>query len=843
MQTSLINLKGLNEEEVSRSRQVFGSNTLYFKKENAFWQALQQLLSEPMVLLLLATSSIYFVVGEFGDGIFLAIAILLVSAISLFQDSRSKKALEKLKTSSQPLCKVVRNNVTSLIPLEDVVVGDLLIVEEGSIIAADGTIIQSNDFSVDESVLTGESLAVFKNTSMSNPTVYRGTSVVSGLAVVEVKTVGNKTQLGKIGESIATIKEEKSPLEIQINSFVKRMTALGIIIFLLVWGINFFKTRSVVDSLLRALTLAMSILPQEIPVAFTTFLALGARRLMKIGIVVKQIKTVETLGSATVICVDKTGTITKNQMSLASLFVLKTGKIRDLKASLGAPEKKLIQYAMWASEPIPFDPMEIALHKAYTEVSSEDQRNRFTMRHEYPLGGQPPMMTHIFEDTGGNRIIAAKGALETFLKIANLSGDEVRKLQEAATTMAAKGYRLLAVARSTFAGESFPRTQQEFHFELLGLVAFYDPPKPNIEGVLQDFYKAGIDVKIITGDNEITTRAIADQINFRGKDKMIDGTAIMKLKDSPFQRKVQETSVFTRMFPDAKLRLVEALKANGQIVSMTGDGSNDGPALKAANIGVAMGKKGTEIAKASADLVLLEDDLSTMVAAIAMGRRIYGNLKKAIQYVISIHIPIILVVFIPLALGWVYPNIFTPVHIILLEMIMGPTCSIIYENEPMEVFTMDQKPRPFRVTFFKWNELFTSILQGLMITLGALLVYEYAITQGLNESLTRTMVFTVLISANIFLTLVNRSFIFSVITTLSYKNHLVPVIILITTMLTALLIYVKSFADFFAFQPLSSEQLGISIAIGFLFVIWYEGVKWGKRISMRPLSPSAGTGM
>ena len=492
---------------------------------------------------------------------------------------------------------------------------------------------------------------------------------------------------------------------------------------------------------------------------------------------------------------------------------------------------------MWASEPIPFDPMEMALHKAYTEVSSVDQRNNFTMRHEYPLSGQPPMMTHIFEDTAGNRIIAAKGALEAFLNIVKLSDEEERKLQDAATTMAAKGYRLLAVAKATFEGEDFPRTQQEFYFELLGLVAFYDPPKLNIEGVLQDFYKAGIDVKIITGDNEITTKAIADQINFRGRDQMIDGTDIMKLKDHPFKRKVRDTAVFTRMFPEAKLRVVEALKANGQIVSMTGDGSNDGPALKAANIGVAMGKKGTEIAKASADLVLLEDDLSKMVTAIAMGRRIYGNLKKAIQYVISIHIPIILVVFIPLALGWVYPNIFTPVHIILLELIMGPTCSIIYENEPMEAFTMDQKPRPFMVTFFKWKELITSILQGLMITLGALLVYGYGIKEDLNESLIRTMVFTVLISANIFLTLVNRSFVYSVITTLRYKNYLVPVIILITTLLTAVLIYVKSFANFFAFKPLSPKQLGISIVIGFLFVIWFEGVKWGKRISMKAVSP------
>ena len=548
-------------------------------------------------------------------------------------------------------------------------------------------------------------------------------------------------------------------------------------------------------------------------------------------------KTVETLGSATVICVDKTGTITKNVMSLARLFALETGRFTDPNAEWDDQEKELIQYAMWASEPIPFDPMELALHKAYTRAIGEDERTKFTMRHEYPLGGKPPMMTHIFEDGKGTRIIAAKGAPEAFLGISNLSEDELSHIMEAVATMAANGYRILAVARARYTGDDFPKKQQDFRFKLLGLVAFYDPPKANIESVFQDFYKAGIKVKIITGDNEITSRAIAEQINFRDRDKMIDGTAIMKLGDEPFRRKVNETSVFTRMFPEAKLRIVEALKRSGEIVAMTGDGINDGPALKAANIGVAMGKKGTEIAKASAALVLLEDDLSKMVDAVAMGRKIYTNLKKAIQYVISIHIPIILVVFIPLALGWIYPNIFTPVHVILLELIMGPTCSIIYENEPMEQFTMQQKPRPFRVTFFKWKELFTSILQGLMITTGALLVYGYAVSKGLNESQTRTMVFTVLISANIFLTLVNRSFYFSISTTLKYKNQLVPLIILITTVLTGLLIYVKAFALFFAFEPLTPEQLGISVAVGFLFVIWYEGVKWSKRIASRSKSP------
>ena len=303
----------------------------------------------------------------------------------------------------------------------------------------------------------------------------------------------------------------------------------------------------------------------------------------------------------------------------------------------------------------------------------------------------------------------------------------------------------------------------------------------------------------------------------------------MNLNEAELMSTVANTNIFTRMFPDAKLKIINALKANNEIVAMTGDGVNDGPALKAAHIGIAMGKKGTEIAKQAASLILVDDDLSKMVDAVAMGRRIYTNLKKAIQYIISIHIPIILTVFIPLALGWMYPNIFSPVHIIFLELIMGPTCSIIYENEPMEKNTMVQKPRPFTTTFFNLKELATSIIQGIMITAGTLVAYQYAVHQGFNEAITRTMVFTVLIAANIFLTLVNRSFYYSIITTFKYKNNLVLLIISITIAISGLLLYVKPLTKFFKFETLNLFQLAISVVIGFLCVIWYEVVKWRKR--------------
>ncbi|CAN5486632.1 cation-translocating P-type ATPase [soil metagenome] len=830
MPANNFDIKGLTSEQVLVARKKWGSNSVLYKKENPLLNAIKSLAKEPMVIMLFVASAIYFISGNSGDGVFLAAAIVLVSAISLHQDSRSRNALEKLKDFTRPNCKVIRNDMVEEIKTEDLVIGDCLLVEEGGSIAADGIIIHSNDFSVNESILTGESLSVYKDKTQEDNLIFQGTTVSGGLAIATVTAIGDKTRLGKIGKSLESIKEEKTPLEAQITNFVKKMVIAGAVVFIIVWVINYFHSYNVLDSLLKALTLAMSILPEEIPVAFATFMALGAWRLMKIGVVVKQMKTVETLGSATVICTDKTGTITENKMSLVKIFVLETNKISDPAGHLGDDEKELIRTAMWASEPIPFDPMEVALHKAYLKSTAADERPQYKMIHEYPLGGQPPMMTHLFENKSHSRIIAAKGAPEALMDVSTLTKTEKKHINEALVTLSADGYRVLGVGEATFKGKEFPITQQKFKFTFKGIVAFYDPPKKNIQPVFDSFEKAGIAVKIVTGDNAITTAAICRQVGFKGYEKSMTGDELMKLQGTELQQAVLDTNIFTRMFPDAKLKIINALKAKHQVVAMTGDGVNDGPALKAAHIGIAMGKKGTEIAKQAASLILLEDDLSRMVDAVAMGRRIYTNLKKAIQYIISIHIPIVLTVFIPLALGWIYPNIFSPVHIIFLELIMGPTCSIIYENEPMEKNTMIQKPRPLTNTFFNWKELITSIIQGLMITAGTMTIYRYAVGRGYDEAITRTMIFTVLIAANIILTLVNRSFYYSIITTIKYKNNLVLLIISITIVILGILLFVKPLTRFFEFESLNLNQLGLSIGIGFLSVIWYEGIKWRKRM-------------
>ena len=824
-------IKGLSANEVVESRMKNGINSLNHQDKNGFWSSVLEITKEPMFLLLLVATSIYFVTGEYNNGIFMSVAIVLIASISLYQVSKSKNAIKALEKLTQPKSKVIREGKLTEINSEEIVLGDLIQVKEGNFLPADATIIQSNDFSVNESILSGESFSIIKNEKSENKKVYQGTIVASGLAICLVNAIGNETQLGKIGKSLSTIEEEKTPLQKQIENFAKKMSIIGLVVFGIVWGINFYQSRILLNSLIKALTIAMSIIPEEIPVAFTTFMALGAWRLMKMGIIVKHTETVETLGSATVICTDKTGTITENKMSLAQWYTLSTNRISEINSDITIEEKELLTLAMWASEPIPFDAMEVALHFAYTNLDIADERTDFKLTHEYPLDGKPPMMTHIFENDKGIRVIAAKGAPEAIIACSNLSVNDKRDIQQALTTMTQEGFRVLAVAETKFYGDNFPKKQQDFSFQFKGLVAFYDPPKSNIKAVFETFYKAGIDIKIITGDNAQTSTTIAKQVGFKNLEKILSGDELMVMNNFELKQKVMETHLFTRMFPEAKLKIIQALKENNQIVAMTGDGVNDGPALKSAHIGIAMGKRGTEIAKQAANLILIDDDFTKMIEAIAMGRKIYINLKKAIQYIISIHIPIILIVLIPLSLGWIYPTILSPIHIIFLELIMGPTCSIIYENEPMERNLMELKPRPLSSTFFNFKEIAISIIQGLAITLGVLFMYQYSVIHNNSEDTTRTLVFLTLISSNIFLTIVNRSFYYSVITTLGYKNNLVIIIIAITILTTSLFVFIPTLSHFFQFERITISQFGISVFISVITVFWIEIYKLFRRIS------------
>ena len=819
---------GLSDQEVIANRKAFGSNAMGEKSKNPIWGILLEIIKEPLFIILLVASSVYFILGETTEGFIMLVAIGLVSGISIFQENKSRNAVNALKKLSSPQAKVYRNSKIVTIPTEEIVVKDLILVEDGNLIPADAKIIEAHDFSVNESMLTGESLSVSKDQSSESSMIYQGTMVDSGNCVAEVQVVGKDTALGKIGTSLEEIEQTKTPLQEQIKSFVKSMVIFGAIAFLLVWGINYYHSRDILNALLQGLTLAMSILPEEIPVAFSTFMALGAYRLYKNKVITRSPYTVETLGAATVICTDKTGTLTENRMELRAIFDWKMEEVQDFTESKPVFSQTL-EYALWASEILPFDPMEKSIHDFYANLAIVDERAGAKMLHEYPLSGKPPVMTHIFQKENGEKVIAVKGSVEGVLDQCSLSEADSKKILAQVEQFTTTGFRVLAVGRADPKIETYPKTQQEFDFEFLGLLAFYDPPKKNIEKVLKTFYKAGIEVKMITGDYPQTAAAIAAQVGLKSKGDMLTGEEVMAMEESSLCQKVKETHVFARMFPEAKLRIVEALKKNGEVVAMTGDGVNDGPALKAAHIGIAMGKRGSEVAKSAAALVLVDDDLGHMTEAVALGRRIYENLKKAIQYIISIHIPIILVVLLPLVFGWEFTLIFTPIHVIFLELIMGPTCSIVFENEPIEPDSMNKPPRKMSQNFFSWKELSLSVIQGLMVTAACLGFGFYLMKTGQNESIVRTLIFSTLVFSNIFLTLVNRSFYFSVLKTLSYPNKLVPLVLGISLLLLVLILTVPALVTVFDFEPVGIKWLLTSLGLAFLGVIWIEAWKFFRR--------------
>jgi len=818
---------GLGEKEIGASFRKYGSNKIDSSPKGAFWHMLKGIITDPMLILLFLASGIYFISGQVSDALFMSLAIIFIAAISVYQTGRSRHALHALKEFTKPDATVIRNNRVSAIAVNDIVVGDFVVASEGELIPADGIVKQLNDFTVNESILTGESFSVTKDiSSKENNLVYRGTLVESGQCVFEVNAVGNKTKLGKLGLAIRQAPQEKSPLQQQVDAFVKQISVTGFVAFLIIWGVNYFQSKDILNSLLKGLTIAMSVLPEEIPVAFVSFMALGAWRLMKAGVIVKNPSVVEALGAASVICLDKTGTVTENKMEMFKIYDFTTDRILSKENKDFSSAGNLISTAMWASETAPFDNMEKAIHQAYEESAVFDMRPYFKKIFEYPLEGKPPMMTHVFEHQNGKKIIAMKGAPEAILKSALLSEHERKRINDNLLSFAKEGLRVLAVGTAGHDGPPFPIIQQDFKIQFLGLLGFYDPPKKNIREVFRQLYAAGIRLKLITGDNPETASAIAMQAGLKGYEKTITSTELLSFNEKDFDKAVVENNVFTRMFPEVKLKIIQSLKKQHEIVGMTGDGVNDGPALKAATIGIAMGKRGSGMARQASSIILTNDDLGKMIDAIAMGRKIYSNLKKAVQYIISIHIPIILTALLPLVLGWKYPAVFTPVHIIFLELIMGPTCSIVYENEPSEKNSMLQGPRKITRSFFNINELTISIFQGLAMAGAILVIYCIAVQKGFSEELTRSMVFTTLTLANVFLTFVNRSFNYPVLVTFKYKNNLLWIVVIITLILLSMILYVEPFSTLFRVVPLNPLQLSWAIMAAFISVVWIEFRKY-----------------
>ncbi|HEY2349594.1 MAG TPA: HAD-IC family P-type ATPase, partial [Puia sp.] len=740
----LVFYSGLKKSEIQPLLKQFGKNVFGAVKKRGFLMAVWNVFKEPMFLMLVFAATLYFVLGESDEGLLMLTAMCFVVAISIYQETKSNRALEALKEFTQARITVIRDQQEEMILIGDLLPGDLMILTEGDKIPADAVILHSNDLTVNESVITGESFPAEKNPQPGSNQLFQGTLIDSGSCYARVSLTGNSTVLGKIGKSLSEQTAPKTALQKQIGYFVKWLTAFGVTAFAIIWLINYMHNRDVFQSLLLGLTLAMSAIPEEIPVAFAAFMALGAAKMAKLGIITREAQTIENLGAVSVICLDKTGTITKNKMEVKAVYDFETARMADPADRSDDGINRVLLFARMASEKDPFDAMEKAINEAYQKQGEAGYYEKMKFIHEYPLGGIPPMMTHVYETDKGIWV-AGKGAPERILRICKLEADTLGRQEKIVSDMASSGFRVLGICSAIVPSEKYPEKQDDFNWKFEGFLSLYDPPKENVRDVFEKWYQAGISIKLITGDFPATALHIAKTTGLRYGRDYLTGEQVMNLPEENLMKRVSDVHMYVRMFPQAKLKVVNALKANQQIVAMTGDGVNDAPALKSADIGIAMGSKGTEVAKEAADLVITDDDLDKITDSITEGRKIYANFKKAVRYIISIHIPIILTASLPLIFGWQYPNVFTPVHVIFLELIMGPTCSVFFEREPVEHDIMLSKPRPYGQNIFSGKELRMSILQGLVISAGLLSLYFYFMQHGYELKYVRTVVFNTLI--------------------------------------------------------------------------------------------------
>lgn len=815
-----VNPVGLSGNEVILLTGKYGKNEFSADRHGGFLRKVWDIVKEPMFAMLMIACLLYFMLGEVKEGLLMAAAMIFVGAISFFQELKSAHALKALQQYTQPMIIVIRDGKEQAILSKDLVPGDAMILEEGNLIPADAVILESNDCTINEAVITGESMPADKNAADGANVLFQGTILNSGKCLARVTAIGNSTVLGKLGKSLSEIGVSKTQLQKQIGHFVKVMATIGMVVFCLIWLINYLHTRDLIQSLLLGLTLAMSIIPEEIPVAFSSFMALGAYRMAKFGIISRQPLTIENLGAVSVVCLDKTGTITENKMAVKKVYDFDRDRLEEYKDDGVFVNREVLRFARLASEKQPFDAMEkaiVAAHERYSENGSEIMK----MVHEYPLSGQPPMMTHAYS-ADHDDVVAGKGAPERIMTACRLDPSARRKVEDMVTKMASEGLRVLGVCASRCPQGEYPEAQDDFSWQFKGLVALYDPPKKEVKGEFDKWYGAGIKIKLVTGDFRETAANIAGQVGMTGTGRILTGDEVMQMNPERLAQACSEASIFARMFPEAKMKLIEALKTNGEIVAMMGDGVNDGPALRAAHIGIAMGGRGTEIARQAASLILTDDNLEKVTEAIRQGRKIYQNLKKAVRYIVSIHVPIMLTASVPLILNWKYPNIFTPIHIIFLELIMGPTCSIFYENEPVEAGVMKKPPRTRAGSIFTRKELLVSLFQGAIIAVGILALYYYFMENAYPVEYVRTAVFFTLIFGNIFLTFANRSFEQNLFQTLRYKNHVAWYIMAASALFLGLLVFVPGLHELFGLTRLTLAHYGVCLSVAGATTLWFE---------------------
>jgi P-type Ca2+ transporter type 2C len=836
----LSKITGLTEAEAARRLEDEGYNELPSGKNRGFFSIASEIAREPMFGLLIGCGLIYLLLGDAQEAAMLLGFVFLIMGITLYQERKTERTLEALRDLSSPRALVVRDGRQRRIAGREVVRGDTLILAEGDRVPADALIIASSHLSVEESVLTGESAPVRKKAmpdfrsleprrpgGEDLPFVFSGTLIVRGQGVAEALAIGAETEIGKIGRALETVKIEETPLQRETTRLVNKLAVVALTICALV-VIGYGVTRSdLLGGLLAGLTLAMAILPNEFPVVLTIFLALGAWRISKQNVLTRRMPAVETLGSATVLCVDKTGTLTMNRMSVNQLYSDGKSYVASSDAE-PLPEEfhLLVEYAVLASQRDPFDPVDKALKDAGDHYLKETEHLHQDWRlvREYPLSHDLLALSRVWTSPeGGDYLIAAKGAPEAIADLCHFDPERMKVLFAEITALADAGLRVLGVARSRFRESDLPTEQHDFDFEFLGLIGLADPIRPTVPKAIVECYGAGIRVVMITGDYPGTAIKVAEQIGLDHKGMIITGPEMDRLSDEELQRAISSSNIFARVVPEQKLRIVNALKANGEIVAMTGDGVNDAPALKAAHIGIAMGVRGTDVAREASSLVLLDDDFSSIVEAVRLGRRIFGNLKKAMAYILAVHVPIAGMTLIPVALDW--PLVLLPIHIAFLHLIIDPACSIVFEAEPEETSVMRRPPRDPREPLFGRRMLGMSLLQGVGVLAILVAVYGVALHRAQGEAGARALAFTTLIVANLGLILTNRSWTRTIIGTLRSRNAALWWVIGGATAFMAIVLNIGVLRELFKFNVLHGIDIVVCLAAGALSIGWFEVFK------------------
>ena len=832
---------GLSSQIAAQRLVTGGPNELSPPQRRGFWKILREVASEPMLQLLVAAGMIYLLLGDRGEALMLLAFVAVTLIISISQEHRTERVLQALRDLTSPRALVLRDGRAQRIAGLEVVCGDLLLLTEGDRVAADARLIEANDLETDESLLSGESLPIPKHVSATTEIgcVFAGSMVVAGQGMAEVIATGASSEIGRIGKSLGEISNPVTPLHQQTRRMVRLFSIIGLVLSVIVVLLYGLQRGNWLAGLLAGITLAMSLLPQEFFLILTVFMAMGAWRLSRQQVLTRRAATIEALGSATVLCTDKTGTLTLNRMAVAELLLLPANAAEPQRWAAAtqpwpAAFDELLEFALLASERQPFDAMEQALlDLGRAKLKEPALHLSWRLVHEYGLTPALPAMTHVWRDgEDGVAMVAVKGAPEAVARLCRLPGPAAQAMAQQAQQMAGRGLRVLAVARATWAHNAWPIDAAGFDFSLLGLVAFADPLRPEVPAAINECHGAGIRVLMITGDHPSTAAAIATQAGLlAGQQGVVAGDKLAAMNAAELQHCVQTCQVFARIKPQQKLLIVEALKAQGEVVAMTGDGVNDAPSLKAAHIGIAMGGRGTDVAREASALVLLDDNFGAIVKAVRMGRRIFDNLHKALAFVLAVHVPIAGLSLLPLLLGW--PLVLSPVHIAFLELLIDPVCSIVFEAEGEENDVMQRPPRDAAAPLLSKTLMAWSFLQGLLVLLAVSGLFAALLNHEVPADQARGLTFAALVSCNVALILANRSISGGLLRALRQPNPLLWFMLAATASLLAAALWLPPLRSVFRFGLAPWPLLAGALGLGLAMLLVLEAL---KRLRPRQLS-------